>query len=39
MRRPSVAATAKIVKVDAERPRPEVVYEAAELIRHGGVIG
>jgi L-threonylcarbamoyladenylate synthase len=33
-----VAATVKIVKVDAERPRPEVVYEAAELIRRGGVI-
>ncbi|MGH9463384.1 MAG: L-threonylcarbamoyladenylate synthase [Vicinamibacteria bacterium] len=34
-----MAATAKIVKVDAERPQTEVVHEAAELIRHGGVIG
>jgi L-threonylcarbamoyladenylate synthase len=39
MRRVGVAAAAKIVKVDARQPRPEVIREAAELIRHGGVIG
>jgi L-threonylcarbamoyladenylate synthase len=34
-----VAATVKIVKVNVERPQPEIVNQAADLIRHGGVIG
>jgi len=34
-----VAAVVKIVKVDVEQPRADVVREAVELIRHGGVIG
>jgi L-threonylcarbamoyladenylate synthase len=34
-----VAGTVKIVKVDVERPAPELVREAADIVRRGGVIG